>query len=931
MQTRPAALLLSAFVAGCGENWCARFNLDCSQAEAFEAPVLVDTDRDIWPDDEDCDPLNPLVFPGAEEICDGLDNDCDGAVDENLDGVRRWYPDADRDTWGTDVGAVDACQPPVGQTYSNRGGDCDDTNPEANPGSVEVCTTPFDDDCSGDAETNALDGQRYRPDVDGDGYGDAAGAATVWCSRPEGWVEDASARDCDDTNPDANPGAQEVCDDANTDEDCDGVADDLDANVSPTTQTLWPADLDGDGFGDDTNWLRSCDRPVGFAEVGGDCDDRDEDSYPGAPEACDSRDNDCDGGIDEEPTLGPVWYPDQDEDGFGDASAGVVACVAPVGLLSQGGDCDDTDPRFHPGAEESDCADPSDYNCDGSVGLADADGDGAPACADCDDGDPLRSPTFIEVCDPWDRDEDCSGRADDADPGLDPSSPTDWYPDTDGDGVGDGLATTACDPPSGGAWSATPGDCAPDDSTVYPGAPEVCDDGVDNDCDGTAGGCSLGGAVGPSDADLVLAVTAANSSAGSALAMGGDLDGDGLSDLVMGAEQYSAGRGQAVVLFSSQRLASGSGTLSLAGSTEATVYTGTPGDHVGQAVALPGDVDGDGFDDLVVTASLYDAIYTNNGAAWLLQGPLSSGVAYGASDAVATLLGSSDTALLGNVAAGAGDTNADGFADVLVAGAAWDGDGPSAYLFLGPVTGPHFASAADATFGATETTGSSVSLAGGADFDGDGLDDLAFGARAYTAKGGVAVFSAPFSDHLTFDDADRVLQGVASTDYAGDAVCWAEDADGDGLADLVVGAYSAYNGGGNQGSVYLVRATTLADASVTSLRDADLELQGESSNSGAGSSVAAGDLDGDGLSDLLVGASTAGVGGRGYAIYGPSTGTVSLSTADLVFSASVAGDGAGEAVAVGDVDGNGRADAVFASPNNNSNAGTAYLFRSFGL
>jgi hypothetical protein len=139
-----------------------------------------------------------------------------------------------------------------------------------------------------------------------------------------------------------------------------------------------------------------------------DCDDDDATSFPGATETCDGRDNNCDGAIDEGLTL--TAYPDDDGDGFGDEAGAVEVCALSEGLVTQAGDCDDGDARYFPGADESDCEDPNDYNCDGSVGRADNDGDGRSACEDCDDNNGSIFPGATETCDG--RDNNCDGGID---------------------------------------------------------------------------------------------------------------------------------------------------------------------------------------------------------------------------------------------------------------------------------------------------------------------------------------------------------------------------------------------------------------------------------------------------------------------------------------------------------------------------------------
>ncbi len=210
--------------------------------------------------------------------------------------------------------------------------------------------------------------------------------------------------------------------------------------------------------------------------VDDDCDDSNPAVHPDADEVCNGIDDDCDDDIDEDATDATSWYGDADSDGWG-AGDPTLACEAPDGHVDQDGDCDDEDAAWHPGADEDDCSDPNDYNCDGSVGYADADGDGWAACEDCDDGDAAVNPDATEVCD--DIDNDCDGEWDEDD-AADAST---FYADEDGDGYGDPDATTvACDQPESTVEDST--DCDDTSADTHPGADEYCD-GVDTDCDGT--------------------------------------------------------------------------------------------------------------------------------------------------------------------------------------------------------------------------------------------------------------------------------------------------------------------------------------------------------------------------------------------------------------------------------------------------------------
>ncbi|HJN74726.1 MAG TPA: putative metal-binding motif-containing protein [Myxococcota bacterium] len=171
-----------------------------------------------------------------------------------------------------------------------------------------------------------------------------------------------------------------------------------------------------------------------------------------------------------------TYWIDADKDGYGDPEQPFQACALANGLANNPDDCDDTRVEVRPGATEDDCTDPVDYNCDGSVGYTDADGDGSAACLDCDDSDADIGPDATEICNG--KDDDCDGLVDWF--AVDMET---FYPDEDDDGYGDpeGETTEGCDAPEG--YADNPDDCDDGDSKVHPGADEHCD-GVDEDCDG---------------------------------------------------------------------------------------------------------------------------------------------------------------------------------------------------------------------------------------------------------------------------------------------------------------------------------------------------------------------------------------------------------------------------------------------------------------
>jgi len=412
----------------------------------------------------DCDDANAAVNPGATEICNNIDDDCDGTVDVGAVDAGTWYLDNDGDGFGTDASMIQACQQPP--NHVALGGDCNDGNPTVNPAAIEVCNG-IDDDCDPSTDDYA--------DMDGDGFSLCDG-------------------DCDDSDAAVNPGAEEICNNG-VDDDCDPATDEL-------------VDGDGDGWSicygdcDDTNPMtfppapeicdgadNNCDGvlPVdeqdldadGVMECDGDCDDNDPLTHPGAPEQCDGLDNDCDGIIDEDVGI------DQDGDGY-------TPCQ---------GDCDDNDPLVYAGAVE--LCDGLDNDCDGIVPADEIDNDldgFAPCDGDCDDNDPDLHLYDIDG-DGW---TSCDGDCDDANAAIHPGASEqcnglddncDGAPgadevDADSDGF---LACEECDDTNpalnegdwdGDGWTTCDGDCDDDNSSVFPSASEVCDDGIDNDCDG---------------------------------------------------------------------------------------------------------------------------------------------------------------------------------------------------------------------------------------------------------------------------------------------------------------------------------------------------------------------------------------------------------------------------------------------------------------
>jgi hypothetical protein len=246
----------------------------------------------------DCDDANGLIFPGAAEVCNGLDDDCDGTMDEpEAVDALTWRLDADLDGYGVATVTVRACVQPAGTVADSGPEDCNDELASIYPMADEQCNG-LDDDCDGIVdESDAVDAGVWYVDDDGDGYGDSA-TSSKSCDAPSQHV--AIPGDCDDDAQEIHPAADEICDDV--DNDCDGRVDALDDSYTGEAETAWFPDADLDGFGDAGALpVMSCGMPEGeLVDDDSDCDDTDPDINPLATEVCDGFDEDCDGQVDDD-------------------------------------------------------------------------------------------------------------------------------------------------------------------------------------------------------------------------------------------------------------------------------------------------------------------------------------------------------------------------------------------------------------------------------------------------------------------------------------------------------------------------------------------------------------------------------------------------------------------------------------------------------
>jgi hypothetical protein len=391
--------------------------LDCNPAD------FLDTDADGFrPLDGDCNDLDATSYPDAEEVCDGVDNNCDQQVDEGL--LQTFYQDFDGDGYGNPLNNELKCS--ANSEFVDNNTDCDDTDAFSFPGAAEHDSVS---DCM--------------KDEDEDGWGDSTSTGTV-----------LPGTDCDDSNNTSNPGDQdsdgisscdgdcndydvdifplsiEICDEI--DNDCDSLIDDDDDDVDPsTTGSLFFADSDGDGYGNPLNSTLRCSANSEFVDNDDDCNDLDSSIYPEAMEILnDGIDQDCD---------------DEDLSGFSNLDGDDFDSSV---------DCDDNDASINPDAIEI-YYDGIDQNCD-QLSDYDADLDGQDSDqhggTDCDDNDVSINPDAIEIY--YDGiDQNCDQLSD-------------YDADLDGQDSDQHGGT----------------DCDDDNISIYQGAEEIPADEIDQDC-----------------------------------------------------------------------------------------------------------------------------------------------------------------------------------------------------------------------------------------------------------------------------------------------------------------------------------------------------------------------------------------------------------------------------------------------------------------
>ena len=512
-----------------------------------------------------------------------------------------------------------------------------------------------------------------------------------------------------------------------------------------------------------------------------------------------------------------VYYLDVDGDGFG-GQVTTEACDVGPGIAPKPDDCDDTHADIHPGAEEV---------CDN--GLDD----------DCDGGDGTGSI---------------------------------WFTDADADGYGDpATKQSTCTPDAGAVTSGS--DCDDTDGEVNPGAVELCDNVVDENCDAQMAGAS------DADTDGYLSIECGGNDCDDASGVihpdAKDACNDGVDDDCDGADSYCGFDGEYFLSEFGLHFPSSEPNYSAGSSVEV------------------GDLDGDGDDDVLLSTVMADGY---NGGAFLLRGPLS---ADGTLQERALRIESSRETNGAGRSLGIADANGDGIEDMGL-GAPYFNEG--LYVTYGPVTTDTQVGDADAVLivdanGLTCGHGSDL-----ADIDDDGFADAIIGAYSSSAGGhlsGIAfvVFGPLSGEYELLGGADATLVGEAGQ-LIGQTVRDAKDVDGDGIGDFMINGVYDNTGGMESGSMFVVSGPPPSGESA--IEDVALaKLVGPAPYAHAGYAMATGDVDGDGLPDVIANAQKPSPTGA-YAFYSPpeSKGFVD---ADVI----IQGGSAVTALGTDDLDGDG--------------------------
>ncbi|MEM9119174.1 MAG: hypothetical protein AAGD09_15020 [Cyanobacteria bacterium P01_F01_bin.56] len=480
---------------------------------------------------------------------------------------------------------------------------------------------------------------------------------------------------------------------------------------------------------------------------------------------------------------------------------------------------------------------------------------------------------------------------------------------------------------------------------------------------------------------FVINGIAASAQSGRSVSGAGDINGDGIDDLIVGAP-FAAPNGNflagtSYVVFGSDQGFSASLELSALDGTNGFVLNGIDAsDRSGDSVSGAGDINGDGIDDLIVGATNADPNGNNSGESYVVFGSdqgFSASLELSALDGTNGFIfeGATGDDRVGASVSGAGDINGDGIDDILIGAPRANPNGVSrageSYVVFGSDQG--FSTSLspvdlDGTNGFVingidEPDASGITVSGVGDINGDGIDDLIVGAinadpngnsnagESYVVFGSDQGFSASLELSALNGTNGFVLNGIDAGDSSGYSLSGAGDINGDGIDDLIIGARGPFPGDGRTGESYVVFGSDQGFSASLELSALDgtngFIFEGATGDDRVGASVSgAGDINGDGIDDLIIGAYDADPNGfsragESYVVFGSDQGfSASLSPVDLdgtngfVINGIDAIDNSGNSVSGAvDINGDGIDDLIigarFAGPNGNSFAGESYV------
>jgi hypothetical protein len=407
---------------------------------------------------------------------------------------------------------------------------------------------------------------------------------------------------------------------------------------------------------------------------------------------------------------------------------------------------------------------------------------------------------------------------------------------------------------------------------------------------------------------------------GIAVASAGDVNGDGYSDIMIGCEWYDNGQTDEGLVFIYHGGAEGIGT-----NESLTLTNGKTGAQMGLSIATAGDVNADGYSDVVVGAPYFDDGQAGEGAAF---------VYYGSVDGLTTinyhkLHKGQANAYFGGSVAGAGDINGDGYDDVIVGAknySAGESEEGAVFIYYGSNSGvdPNASLAGLQVNKASAHLGFTV--AGAGDVNRDGYADFIAGAPTYTNTGNVFLY---YGSSQTIGNPVSI-QGPQNDKHFGEAIAAAGDVNGDGFADIIIGAWAANYGQQGEGAAYIYHGSPGAfNVSPTKT----LEINQNDANFGF-SVASAGDANGDGYSDVIIGSRYYDYNelneGAAFVYYGTVSGISESSPAPTRLEANRANAYFGSSVnSAGDVNGDGYSDVIVGAPNftnGETNEGNVYVF-----